>query len=441
MKYLFILFFAIPLNAQRVDHEKPRILFILDASYSMNRKWGQEQMWEIAKRTLAEFATNLDKKYGAELALRVYGHKYDVSFNNCNDTELKVPMEFNNSERIKEVLSVLRYNGTTPIAYSMTFASLDFKELKGRNSIILITDGEESCSGNPCRVSQSLQEHGISIKPVVIGLDLSDFGIENLKCIGEVSNAKTPADLKQNLNKALDYILDKTTFQVHLLDGNRQATETDVMMRFTSPSGKVLGNFYHTMHNQNPDTLFLNDVIEFEASFLTIPPIKKKITLQKFVHNIVSIPAAQGHLTVKMDQPNGEEVKYIIRQNKKSIHSETVNRGTKLLVGKYQVDVLTTPLTHFEINIQDKKEEIIAIPNPGLLNLDKHSTMTGSIFIMEDRKMKKVYDINPNGLTEFISLQPGKYKIVYKPISYKSVYDTKEKGFEVVSGSKIILKL
>ncbi|MBK7958645.1 MAG: hypothetical protein IPK03_11360 [Bacteroidetes bacterium] len=104
MKYLFILFFSIQLNAQRADHEKPRILFILDASYSMNRKWGQEQMWEIAKRTLAEFATNLDKKYGAELALRVYGHKYDVSFNNCNDTELKVPMEFNNSERIKEVL-------------------------------------------------------------------------------------------------------------------------------------------------------------------------------------------------------------------------------------------------------------------------------------------------------------------------------------------------
>lgn len=431
------------IQAQDKKDNTPRILFILDASYSMNSQWGTETVWTIAKRTLLEFATTLDKKHHAALALRVYGHQYDVSFNNCTDSKLEVPLEQNNSDQIGRVLATLNYKGTTPIAYSMSFAAEDFKSTKGRNSIILITDGEESCGGDPCKIARALQENNICLKPVVIGLNITDFGLQNLKCIGEVSNSKSEKELKENLDKALDKVLDKTTFQINLLDSKKAATETNVPITIQATGGKTTKQIYHTLAaNGKPDTLYLQDILPLDIKVHTIPPITKSVMLERFEHNVLEIPAAQGFLDCKFSEKTNASFSLMIRKNKKTIHVTTTAKKTKLLAGSYDIDILSIPRLQFKnTQVGGEQTNTLPIPAPGSLSVQKTKAFTGGLFMVENKKLKKIYSIQPNTLPENIDILPGKYVLIYNAATSNTSYDTKEKEIEITSGVKLNVKL
>ena len=88
----FILFFA--LNSLTYSQEKTRILFILDASNSMNLKWGEQTRMESAKDILNQSLEDLKGIPNLELALRVYGHQSMVSntYQDCNDTRLELSL-------------------------------------------------------------------------------------------------------------------------------------------------------------------------------------------------------------------------------------------------------------------------------------------------------------------------------------------------------------
>mgnify|MGYP000883656928 FL=1 len=68
---VFLVFFATKAQAQ----ELTRVLFILDASNSMNAKWGDQSRIESAKELLAKAVDSLRGSANLEIALRVYGHQ------------------------------------------------------------------------------------------------------------------------------------------------------------------------------------------------------------------------------------------------------------------------------------------------------------------------------------------------------------------------------
>ena len=57
------------------SQEKTRILFILDASNSMNLKWDEQTRMESAKEILNQSVKDLNGIPNLEIALRVYGHQ------------------------------------------------------------------------------------------------------------------------------------------------------------------------------------------------------------------------------------------------------------------------------------------------------------------------------------------------------------------------------
>ena len=88
------------------------------------------------------------------------------------------------------------------------------KEVEGAASIVLVSDGVESCGKDPCEVARQLRErHGIDLVVHVVGFDVHE-GQEQLQCIAEAgggrfllaSNAAELAsafeDVKQELAKA-----------------------------------------------------------------------------------------------------------------------------------------------------------------------------------------------------------------------------------------------
>src|SRR5436190_21505185 len=89
------------------DNTRTRILFLLDASGSMQSKWGTgntETRWHSARNILTEMVDYLSQKKDVELALRVYGHQSMLALKDCKDTQLEVGFGLNSTSYIKSRL-------------------------------------------------------------------------------------------------------------------------------------------------------------------------------------------------------------------------------------------------------------------------------------------------------------------------------------------------
>ena len=117
--------------------ELTRILFILDASNSMNAKWGAQTRIEAAKELLIKNVDSLAGSANLQIALRVYGHQSPITatYQDCNDTKLEVPFGPDNYTRVKNKIKTILAKGTTPIARSLEAAASDFPDTNARNII------------------------------------------------------------------------------------------------------------------------------------------------------------------------------------------------------------------------------------------------------------------------------------------------------------------
>ena len=93
MKKLILAFFIFLAGYSYAQDEVTRILFVLDASNSMNKKWGNESRFVTAKRIVSRSVDSLRGIPNLEIALRVYGHQSPITANyqDCADTKLEVP--------------------------------------------------------------------------------------------------------------------------------------------------------------------------------------------------------------------------------------------------------------------------------------------------------------------------------------------------------------
>ena len=92
------------------DQLPTRILFVFDASNSMNAQWGKHRKITTATELLSTTLKELGNGEHLELALRVYGHgtKHVKGQQNCDDTELLVPFSTHNNLIIKQTLGRIR---------------------------------------------------------------------------------------------------------------------------------------------------------------------------------------------------------------------------------------------------------------------------------------------------------------------------------------------
>ena len=152
----------------------------------MNAKWDGETRISTAKKLLSKTVDDLDDIPNLEVGLRVYGHQSAITptFEDCNDTKLEVPIGTGNSQAIKSRITGIQAKGTTPIARSLEAAAADFPDNKGRNIIILITDGIEACDNDPCVIAKKLKDKEVNVTPFVIGLGLDLSYLEKFQCIG-----------------------------------------------------------------------------------------------------------------------------------------------------------------------------------------------------------------------------------------------------------------
>lgn len=152
------------------------LVFILDASNSMNKTFGDDTRLNVAKWALIdllEVVETLDRA-----GLFVYGHRIDKADEaaSCLDIEPLfpvLPVDAANSPEVTAAILGLQAMGKTPIADALVAASNELLGLEGDNAIVLITDGEETCGGDPVIVAHMLATFDPPIVLHIVGLDVS----------------------------------------------------------------------------------------------------------------------------------------------------------------------------------------------------------------------------------------------------------------------------
>ncbi|HOC18522.1 MAG TPA: hypothetical protein PKK95_09650 [Vicinamibacterales bacterium] len=146
---------------------------ILDASGSMKAVMaGKKTRWDVALETLDQVLNTLPDDFN--VGLRMYGHREaSTSPKTCTDTQLLVPVRKLNRAAIMKSASAFKPKGETPLVYSSLQAPGDLKQLGG-GTVILITDGEESCKGDPVKAAEELKASGLDIRLNIVGFALKN---------------------------------------------------------------------------------------------------------------------------------------------------------------------------------------------------------------------------------------------------------------------------
>lgn len=207
-------------DSREVTAEKRayNVEIILDSSGSMANKMGSKTRMKLAKEAIGEFAASLPKE--ANISLRVYGHKGTGSEKDkqlsCGSNELVYsPQSFNASE-LDAALGKFKPAGWTPLAGAIKAAQIDLAAYKGKenkNIIYVVSDGIETCGGNPVAAAESLKASRIDPVVNIIGFDVNTKDAQQLQSIAKAAggvyrNVQNQDQLQNEFQKSVQESLD-----------------------------------------------------------------------------------------------------------------------------------------------------------------------------------------------------------------------------------------
>lgn len=211
---LLLVLFAIQTSVVVADGTQPsrEVLLIIDSSGSMKEKTsdGIEKM-TAARQALQKVLPQLE---GEHVGLLLFGHR--VAGNRagcCEDIELAIPIGPLSASKFTSTVNRIQPLGNTPLAQSLWFAKdvLTKREKDVQKTVIVLTDGNETCNGDPQAAAAALASLGINVKVHVVGFAVTDQQERQLKSIaasgnGEYTSAKNAADL---IEKLPEFLLEK----------------------------------------------------------------------------------------------------------------------------------------------------------------------------------------------------------------------------------------
>ena len=220
------------------------VIVVFDASGSMGGEREGRRKIDIAREAFGELIDALPDE-ALRAGLVAYGHRRKED---CGDIELLVPLEPLDSNRLAERIRQIAPRGMTPIAAALELAGEQLATVEDERAIVLFTDGENNCPGDPSAVVRKLRDkHGIRVH--VIGFDImkAEAAIE-LRALAEagrggyftaatveglnemsalVASAVETGEVRldQTVQENIHIVLDRSLeMQDEYLDGDRKTT-------------------------------------------------------------------------------------------------------------------------------------------------------------------------------------------------------------------------
>src|SRR5262245_2505805 len=201
------------------------VSLVLDASGSMNAKLpdGATRIG-AAKAAVADLVGKLPGE--TRLALRAYGHQSPTQAKNCQDTSLLVGFDAaaRNKSAVIAAANTIRAQGYTPITHVLKIAAEEVgKESVDSRVVVLVSDGRETCAGDPCATAKALADADAKLVVHTVGLGVDAAARYQLQCIASMARgiyvgADRTAELTAALGRAAEAAPVRKTTQIRITD-------------------------------------------------------------------------------------------------------------------------------------------------------------------------------------------------------------------------------
>jgi Ca-activated chloride channel homolog len=183
-----------------------KAIILLDASSSMLLTSGGKVKMDIAKSAVKSFAQTIGQS--SDVSLVVYGHKGSEADADkgisCTGIEELYPMSKYSAQEFHQAVDSFESKGWTPLAGTIQKAADMSNSYNGTTTIYIVSDGAETCDGDPVGASKKLVQNNSGNTVNVIGFDVDGTTENQLKAVAEAGNgeyfkADTPEELKNTI--------------------------------------------------------------------------------------------------------------------------------------------------------------------------------------------------------------------------------------------------
>lgn len=424
------LFAALPARAE----SERSIALILDASGSMktNLADGKTRI-EAAKTAVSDFVTGLAPD--TRLAFRAYGHQSPTSKKDCKDTSLLTPFNTasTNKAAIIDQARALQPQGYTPITYSLTLAAQDLaSEESTTRTVVLVSDGKETCEADPCAAAKALAEADAKLVVHTVGIGVDTVTRSQLQCIarmarGNYYDANSASELTGVLSKAA------------VKDAEKPAQKKQVVIATPKPGKLVMkkaGQFSHLVF----------DAAGKEVGNLSV---YGEVQLMPGIYSVafgngkwtgIEIKAGEtteikpGYLEVN---PLGSDFVYVVEPETGETVEEILGSKPKatLIPGRFDVKLGKAP---WPGGVEVKPGETTTL-KPGVIQIKSNATMYFKVKDLEGQEI----DVGDSPGSTKSAVPPGKYTVELDPDKWvKTLTDEQRKvDVDISAGEQVEIEV
>lgn len=188
-----------------IAQQQPNTILVLDGSGSM---WGQidgVNKIVIARDVVSEILSDFPSDQN--LGLVTYGHR---TRGDCSDIETLVSPAPGTAGEIVRLVNTLNPRGMTPMTDAVIAAAEALRYTESAATVILVSDGIETCNPDPCSAARTLAETGIDFTAHVVGFDVAGEAeaLMQMQCIAEETGGRfLTADNADELAQALETVV------------------------------------------------------------------------------------------------------------------------------------------------------------------------------------------------------------------------------------------
>ncbi len=437
------------------------LFFVLDASSSMRKRPSGSKMtkMEIARQVLGQVLGNLPPRINC--SFWVLGHRAaEKSSESCEDIEELFPLQPVNTSEILAAVENIEPTGGSPIAGCLQKIKSKIP-VEGATGVILICDGGETCSGDPCAEAKSLKTARGRSSIHVAGIDVDDKERSQLACVaekggGQYFNVSSDDGLFLAVSGAVNSTITQTTLLVktvaydgEMMDeniylGRPFSEESNFKMR-TWVNNSVPAGFYDLLIGTTPLTLFQNieiveghdNIINIDAGAIRVRTPQGQSTTINVTDAIIGRPLGQfegilhfipGLYELEVNNSKSAAIKvqgggvtdvnlgalHVMAHDQSSIQTEFFNMGAQSLGEKTGV-VMLVPGS-YKIAVNSSTSDILQV-EPG-------KTTRVVLGALHYRKSYELLDFEGANMGKFkgtVDLVPGNYTVIIPGQSPKRV--------------------
>lgn len=232
----------------------PKAFLLLDASSSMLLSVDGKQKMGIAKIAVKRFAKTLG--VDNEVSLYVYGHAGTQEDKDkelsCTQIDEVYPFQSYKEKEFDTTVDAVAAKGWTPLAAAIQTVNAASKDLEGPLTVYIVSDGAETCDGDPIKAAEEFAQDNENRKVNIIGFNVDQKGEDQLKAVAEAGNGEyISANNSEELNNSIaeKWVIPSMTDVVHI--------------KLSGPNGFAVSNAKYSIGQLS---LKLNNAVTIESS-------------------------------------------------------------------------------------------------------------------------------------------------------------------------------